>query len=191
MNDSYKQLLFNTGKDKRVESVSYYDKLIPAYREFQDKYRDYKPYVLKRDIQFDRDLAEIALILGNLKDAIYSGNLVITHKELESVRPIFQDIFKRNGFSMVAVTLVDFHDIMETMIAWADEKDVQKIIATYPLADAKLKEVETELNDEWIQTIRKNLDTLLEMAKNNQLDLLAKQWADLKASFVKAYLVKG
>ncbi len=191
MNDSYKQLLFNTGKDKRTESISYYDKLIPAYREFQNKYTNYKPYVLRNDIQFDIDLVEIALILDNLKDAIYSGNLPATHKELEAVRPIFQDIFKRNGFSVVAVTLVDFHDIMETMIAWADDKDIQKIITTYPIADTKLKEVEVELNDEGIKTIRKNLDILLEMAKNNQLDSLAKQWADLKASFVKVYLIKG
>jgi hypothetical protein len=38
-----------------------------------------------------------------------------------------------------------------------------------------LKEIEVELNDEGIQTIRKNLDTLLDMAKNNQLELLSKQ----------------
>jgi len=47
MNDSYKQLLFNTGKEKRAESISYYEKLIPAYAEFQKKYTDYKPYALK------------------------------------------------------------------------------------------------------------------------------------------------
>jgi hypothetical protein len=29
------------------------------------------------------------------------------------------------------------------------------------------------------------------MAKNNQLNVLGKQWADLKASFVKVYLIKG
>jgi hypothetical protein len=47
------------------------------------------------------------------------------------------------------------------------------------------------LNDEGIQVIRKNLDTLLDMAKSGTLDWLAKQWADLKASFVKVYLIKG
>ena len=92
---------------------------------------------------------------------------------------------------MLSVALVDFHDIMEVVIEWADTKDTQKIIDTYPLADEKLKAIETELNDEWIQTIRKNLDTLLDLAKNKQLDELKKQWADLKASFVKVYLIKG
>jgi hypothetical protein len=38
------------------------------------------------------------------------------------------------------------------------------------MADEKLKEVEAQLNDESIQAIRKNLDTILDMAKNNQLD---------------------
>jgi hypothetical protein len=47
MNDSYKQLLFNSGKEKRSESISYYEKLIPAYALFQKKYTDYKPYALK------------------------------------------------------------------------------------------------------------------------------------------------
>jgi len=38
-----------------------------------------------------------------------------------------------------------------------------------------LKEVEVELNDEGIQAIRKNLDTIRDMARNNQIDELAKQ----------------
>jgi hypothetical protein len=35
------------------------------------------------------------------------------------------------------------------------------------------------------------LDAILDMAKANKLDLLEQQWADLKASFVKVYLIKG
>ncbi len=191
MNDSYKQLLFNSGKEKREESIAYYDKLIPAYKQFQDKYSNYKPYVIKNDNKLNSDLETISILLTNIKDAVYNGDLVSTHKKLEEVRPIFQDIFKRNWFSMLAVTLVDFHDIMEVILDWADTKDTQKIISTYPSADEKLKEVETQLNDESIQAIRKNLDTILDMAKSNQLDELAKQWADLKSSFVKVYLIKG
>lgn len=191
MNDSYKQLLFNSGKEKRAESISYYEKLIPAYAQFQKKYTAYKPYALKGDVQLDSDLEKIANLLNDIKDGVYTGDLPTTHKRLEEIRGIEQEMFKRNWFSMLAVALVDFHDIMEEVIAWADTKDVQKIISTYPIADEKLKEIELELNDAGIQTIRKNLDTLLDMAKNNQLDALVKQWADLKASFVKVYLIKG
>ena len=191
MNDSYKQLLFNTGKGKRAESISYYEKLIPAYAAFQKKYTDYKPYALKWDVRLDADLEKIGTLLNEIKDDIYNGDLAATHTRLEEIRGIEQEIFKRNGFSMLAVALVDFHDIMETVIQWADTQDTQKILDTYPLADEKLKEVEVELNDEGIQAIRKNLDTIRDMARNNQIDELAKQWAELKASFVKVYLIKG
>jgi hypothetical protein len=96
MNDSYKQLLFNSGKEKREESIAYYDKLIPAYKQFQDKYSNYKPYVIKNDNKLNSDLETISILLTNIKDAVYNGDLVSTHKKLEEVRPIFQDIFKRN-----------------------------------------------------------------------------------------------
>ena len=191
MNDSYKQLLFNSGKEKRAESISYYEKLLPAYAQFQKKYTYYKPYALKWDLQLNDDLEKIAGLLREIKDGVYNGDLPTTHKRLEEIRTIEQEIFKRNGFSMLAVALVDFHDIMEEIIAWADAKDIQKIISTYPIADEKLKEIEAELNDQWIQTIRKDLDTILDMAKSNQIDSLGKQWAKLKASFVKVYLIKG
>lgn len=191
MNDSYKQLLFNSGKEKRAESISYYEKLIPAYAQFQKKYTSYQPYVLKNDSQLIPDLATIANLFTDIKDAVYSGDLLVTHKKLEEVRPIFQDIFKRNGFSLLAVTLVDFHDIMEEIIAGADEKDLAKIIGVYPRADEKLKEIETESNDAGIQAIRKSLDTILEMASNNQTELVGKQAQDLKANFVKVYLIRG
>lgn len=191
MNNNYKQLLFNSGKEKRAESISFYEKLIPAYNEFQEKYTNYQPLILRWDENFTYDIAKVGVMINNVKDGIYEWDLVATHKALEAIRPIFQDIFKRNGFSMVAIALVDFHDIMEVIIEWADDKDTNKIIETYPLADEKLKEVESELNDEWIQSIRKNLDIILNMAKNNQLEWLGKQGADLKASFVKVYLIRG
>ena len=191
MNNNYKQLLFNSGKEKRAESISFYEKLIPAYNEFQEKYTNYQPTILRWDENFTYDIAKVGVMINNVKDGVYSGDLVATHKALEAIRPIFQDIFKRNGFSMTAIALVDFHDIMEVIIEWADNKDTNKIIETYPLADEKLKEVESELHDEWIQSIRKNLDTILDMAKNNQLEWLEKQGANLKASFVKVYLIRG
>lgn len=191
MNDSYKQLLFNSGKEKRTESISYYEKLIPAYTQFKKKYTNYKPYALKGDIQLNSDLEKIGTLLNDIKDGVYSGDLPSTHTKLEEIRGIEQEMFKRNGFSMLAVALVDFHDIMEEVIAWADAKDTQKIISTYTIADEKLKEIELELNDEGIQAIRKNLDTILETANTNQVELLPKQAQELKTSFVKVYLIKG
>lgn len=191
MNDSYKQLLFNTGKEKREESVSYYQKLIPAYEQFQNKYTAYKPLIIKWDNQFDADLLQISELLWSFRIYVYSEDLLEMHKGLEAVRPVFQDIFKRNWFSMLAVTLVDFHDIMEEILDAADVQNVQKIIDTYPLADEKLRAIEDELNDESIQTIRNNLDAIWDMANNNQIHWLSEKWAELKSSFVKVYLKRG
>ncbi len=70
MNDSYKQLLFNSGKGKRAESISYYEKLIPAYAKFQKKYTAYKPYVLKWDVQLNTDLEKIATLMVLIKSKI-------------------------------------------------------------------------------------------------------------------------
>jgi hypothetical protein len=72
MNDSYKQLLFNSGKEKRAESISYYEKLIPAYAQFQKKYTSYQPYVLKNDTQLIPDLVTIANLFTDIKDAVYN-----------------------------------------------------------------------------------------------------------------------
>lgn len=47
MNNNYKQLLFNSGKEKRAESISFYEKLIPAYNEFQEKYIQYQPIAIR------------------------------------------------------------------------------------------------------------------------------------------------
>jgi len=60
-----------------------------------------------------------------LKDKIYTGELKQAHLDLEKVRPIFQDILKRNNFSLLAVYLVDFHDVMEKVIEAADAKNAK------------------------------------------------------------------
>lgn len=96
MNNSYKQVLFNSGKEKREESISYYEKLIPAYAEFQNKYTNYQPYALKTDKEFTNDLEKISVLISDIKEGIYNGNLADTHIKLEDIRPIFQEIFKRN-----------------------------------------------------------------------------------------------
>jgi hypothetical protein len=64
----------------------------------------------------DADLEKIGTLLNEIKDDIYNGDLAATHTRLEEIRGIEQEIFKRNGFSMLGVALVDFHDIMETVI---------------------------------------------------------------------------
>ena len=191
MNNYYKQTLFYTGQEKRAESLDNYQKLTAEYSVFSKKYTAYHPYVIKKDGQFNSDLNKIAQIVSGLSETVTSGNLKEAHLKFEAVRPISQDILKRNGFSMLAVSLVDFHDSMEKVIAAADKKDAKGVIETYIDADLKLKAVEAEANDSEIQTIRQKLEETLTLAKNGKPEALSAKAAEMKASFVKVYLKRG
>jgi hypothetical protein len=191
MNGFYKQALFLTGQNKRDEAKSNYDLWVSEYQVFTQKYSQYRPFVLKNDNQFDSNLATIKVIIDESKAGVYTGDLPATHKKLEEVRPIFQEMFKRNGFSMLAITLTDFHDSMEKLITAADEKKSEDVIKNYPESDGILKQVEEQLNDDSIKAIRKNMDDLLKLAQENKNQDLSKKAAEMKSSFVKVYLIKG
>ncbi len=60
MNNFYKQTLFNTGKDKRPESIANYDALVREYTIFLDKYSNYRPYSLRKDTNLKTDLEKIS-----------------------------------------------------------------------------------------------------------------------------------
>ncbi|OGZ04957.1 MAG: hypothetical protein A2845_04455 [Candidatus Lloydbacteria bacterium RIFCSPHIGHO2_01_FULL_49_22] len=191
MNQSYKQALFYTGQIDREQSVKNYTELQSAYADFRSKYQGYHPYVVSHDAQFNEDLDRIATMIAMPRDKILSGDLKSAHLDLEQVRPVFQNILKRNAFSMLAVSLVDFHDAMETIIAAADAKDPELVIATYPLVSDRLKAVEEVANDTEIQTIRQNLEQLLDLSKTNDTEALSAKAAEMKSSFVKVYLKRG
>ncbi len=189
INNDYKQLLFNSWKLKREESIKYYESFLKVYDNFENKYSQYKPFVLRNDSDFNKNLLEIKNIVIKNKDLVYTWDLAIAHKNFEEVRAIFQNILKRNNFSMLNIALVDFHDVMEVLIDASDKKDPQKIIATYPEADTKLKDVENYLsNNADVKVIRTNLENLVNSAKENTGADLSKMAQDLKASFIKVYL---
>ena len=191
MNDHYKQTLFLTGKNERAKANAKYDLLMPAYAKFQDKYSTYRPYALKSDTQLSSDLLAVQTMLQGVNDQVRTGDLHEAHLALEKVRPVFQEVFKRNGFSMLAVALVDFHDAMELMLDAATAKNADKLVELYPQVSDKLKAIEAEANDAEIQTIRKNLDALLAAANAKTLDVLPATGDALKTSFVKVYLKRG
>lgn len=192
MNNFYKQTLFNTGQDKREESRINYDQLVIEFGKFQNKYQAYKPKVIKKDYEFDKDMEKVAVIVKAAREPIYNnGDLKNLHVELEKIRPIFQDILKRNNFSMLGVALVDFHDTMETIIEEADNKNSAGVLEKYLLVDEKLKAVEAEANDDEIKAIRKNLEDLKALASEGKTEELSAKAAELKSSFIKVYLKRG
>ena len=122
---------------------------------------------------------------------VRTGDLHEAHLALEKVRPVFQDMFKRNEFSMLSVALVDFHDAMETILAAATSKNVAGVTSIYPGVSDKLKVIEAEDNDAEIQEIRKALETLLATAKAGDSDSLPGKGHTLKSNFIKVYLNRG
>jgi hypothetical protein len=191
MNDHYKQTLFLTGKNERSKANEKYDLLLPAYSAFQGKYADYRPQVLKDDAKFSSDLAAVSAMLKGVNGLVRTGDLHEAHLALEKVRPVFQDMFKRNGFSMLAVALVDFHDTMELMLDAANGKNSAKVVDLYTQVSGKLNAIETETNDAEIVAIRTNLDALLTLAKEPRPEALPAAGDALKSSFVKVYLKRG
>jgi hypothetical protein len=191
MNQYYKQTLFFTGKNNRTEAMSNYTNLVTEYNVFYQKYSRYQPYVIKGDTKFNTDITTIKDLITSLQNNVTNGDLPATHKEFEVIRPIFQDILKRNGFSMLAIYLVDFHDAMEKIIAGADAKDASQVIGVYQEVSDKLKAVEDVANDEEIQVIRQKLEQLVASARSGNVEVLSAQGADLKSSFVKVYLKRG
>jgi len=191
MNDHYKQTLFLTGKNERAKANAKYDLLMPAYAQFQDKYSSYRPYVLKADTQFSADLTAVKSMLQGVNDQVRTGDLQEAHLALEKVRPVFQDVFKRNGFSMLSVALVDFHDTMELLLDAANAKNSVKSMELYPQVSDKLKAIEAETNDAEIVAIRANLESLNTAAKEQRNDALPAAADALKSSFVKVYLKRG
>lgn len=191
MNNYYKQTLFLTGQQDRARAIENYEQLLVAYAAFQDKYSAYHPYAIKGDEQFNADLQRVQAIIAGVSDQVYTGDLKEAHTILEQVRPVFQDMFKRNNFSLLAVALVDFHDAMELILDAANAKDTEQVVALYPEISAKLAVVETQANDAEIQMIRQNLDTLLSLAQNGTSEELPAKAGELKSSFVKVYLTRG
>lgn len=191
MNNFYKQTLFYTGQDKRMESVENYAILVAKLDDFKNKYAMYHPWAIRGDQKFNADMEKVSEIVEGLRETIASGDLHTAHLTLETVRPITQDILKRNNFSLLAISLVDFHDVMEMVIASADSNDAGGVISAYVQANEKLMAVEQEANDAEIQMIRKNLEAVLESAKKGDVEKLPAQAGELKSSFVKVYLVRG
>jgi len=191
MNHHYKQTLFFTGKADREKAVSNYDLWVPAFEKFENKYSLYRPFAVRNDSQFSNDLGQVKAMMLAVKDAVKTGDLHQAHLDLEKVRPVFQEQFKRNGFSMLSVALVDFHDAMELILDTANGKDAAKTAGLYGPVNAKLQAIEAEANDPEIQAIRAELDALNALAKEGKLDAMPAQADKLKTSFVKVYLKRG
>ncbi len=191
MNHYYKLTLLDTGQKKRADSIDNYNKLIKSYSLFFNKYSQYHPRAIANDRQFNPDLNKVLSLISSLRNDVYQGDLQKAHLGFEKIRPIFQDILKRNDLSTLAVNLIDFHDAMERVINEANNKNANGVVKSYFEASNKLEQVEKIDNDSEIKNIRHNLELLLNSARSNDLEKLPTQAANLKGSYIKVYMVKG
>jgi hypothetical protein len=191
VNGYYKQALFATGQAQLEDSQTYFGDFEQEFGTFTEKYAAYRPYAISRDQQFTGDMNDIAQIVKETKPLIGADTLKPAHLALERVRPIFQDILRRNGFSLLAVSLVDFHDAMEEVLTAAQAKDAAGVATAYAHADERLKVVEQISNDADIQAIRAALEEVQKASAQGALDELPTKAADLKKNFVKVYLQRG
>ncbi len=191
MNDAYKQTLFLTGKAQRESAQVQYARLVPALQDFVSTYTHYQPLSLRGDTRLAEDFRQVTQWVTDAGPLVQHGDLQEAHLMLEKVRPIFQEMFKRNGFSMLAVALVDFHDAMEQVLEAANRQDSARLVALYPEVSEKLQAVEAQAQDAEIQAIRKHLDAIEAAARTPQADRLPALGEALKSSFVKVYLQRG
>lgn len=191
MNQSYKQTLYFTGQQMRTESVSNYESLVTEHAAFRERYSVNRPFSLRNDEMLSADMRSVADTITAIEADVRSGDLVRAHTSLESVRPIYQAMLKRNGFSLLAVSLVDYHDSMEKVLDPSVAKDAAGVLAAYAEADEKMKAVEEQANDEEIQAMRASLEAVVTAARDNRIDELPDLGAKMKSSFVKVYLKRG
>lgn len=193
MNHHYKQTLFLTGKQQRDNAIAEYGQWVSTFSGFQQRYAQYRPYALRADRQLDADLIEVERLMREVEPLVRQGDLQQAHLDLEKVRPIFQELLRRNGFSLLSVALVDFHDAMELMLDAANANDPARLISLYPAVNDKMMAVETAAPaDPEILAIRQHLDRLRDLANTSaSANALSERAEQLKGSFVKVYLKRG
>jgi uncharacterized protein YneF (UPF0154 family) len=191
MNSHYKQALFQTGQGNREIAMLEYTAFMSSLSDFQTRYRDDRPRALQGDTMFNTDMEKALQTAADAKTDVEQGDLSRAHTTLEGVRPIFNELLRRNGLSSLSVSLVDFHDSMERVIDAGDKKDAASVLERYADADEKLRAIETELNDTGVQDIRAQLEAVHRLATAGAVEQLPAQSSKLKASYVKVYLAQG
>lgn len=200
MNDAYKKVLFASGQNKTETT-----KLMQNYKlAFQDFYSSYKTSPIKpysTDTEWSNSLDKINDVISESENLIKENKFVESHKSLEEIRQIWQQIFTRNKVTMLGFYLTEYHDTMEKAIEYSDLKDYEKLKTTCDTMKAILQNVKdvkvefsatdfadytTKLND-----VSTNLDNLC-TANDDKDDAKIKEYSSkLKPTFLLIYLKYG
>ncbi len=94
--EPYDLTLNYTGQEMRSESIQQFERLEKAFSDFQKKYADYRPVVVKFDGQFTGDLQNISAVISASKEDVYNGSLKAAHQNLLKAEPVFNKMQERN-----------------------------------------------------------------------------------------------
>jgi 4-hydroxy-3-methylbut-2-enyl diphosphate reductase IspH len=197
MNVDYKNVLFASGQEKPETST-----LMSNYKKsFQAFYSSYNTNPLSpysKDIEWKNSLDKISTVIAKADILIKDNKSKEAHLELEKVRQVWQETFKRNNVTMLGFYLTEFHDIMEKAIEESDKKNFEKlyiICVDMNNAWAEVVNTQTEFsnNQEYIAKISEetsNVNKFCDAVKNRQ-DTVKDLSANLKSTFVPFYLKYG
>lgn len=185
MNEQYKQALFLTGQGKQAEALRAHQGFAAALAGLLGA------GALSGDAKLAPDLERAAGLASEAGPLIERGELARAHEVLEGVRPILNDILRRNGLSELKVALVDFHDQMERVVDAGKDWSAPSTLAALPTAEAGLRAVERALDDARVRAIRAALDRVRGLAEQGAVDELPEAAGALKSAFVKLYLAEG
>ncbi len=187
MYSPYKQALFATGNTP-TEGPAAFETFTAAFQKFQTRYAAYRPSFLKGDEALATDLTHIQQIIQVTKPMIQEGQMSSAHTSLEQIRPIVNELLRRNNLSPLSVALVDFHDAMEQVYNPAVASDLAGVLQALPNTEEKLREVEALSQEAGIKTIRDALDRVREAANKGDASATAENAKALKSAYVQVYI---
>ncbi|MFA5258802.1 MAG: DUF2892 domain-containing protein [Candidatus Pacearchaeota archaeon] len=93
----YRQTLVYTGQNDHNNSIDYYGVFKLNFDSFKHKYSNYRPFSIRYDNEFDRDIIQISSVIINSDKTIDSNNLTIANQQLKEIDSVLEEMLTRNG----------------------------------------------------------------------------------------------
>ncbi len=200
MNEAYKKVLFATGQNQ-TESAALMLDYNTAWSDFYTNYKTNAISPYSSDLKWQASLDSINNIVIFSTDLIDGDNLRDAHLELEKVRQIWQETFKRNDVTMLGFYLTEYHDLMEKAIEQADTKDIVALKDTcnsmkiawdnVEQTPVNFKEADTLDYNNKIAANLENINKLCSAVDNSDLEGIKDASSKLKGLFIPLYLKYG
>jgi hypothetical protein len=88
--EPYSLALQFSGQGQRQEAMEQYDQLRSALGAFQEKYSNYRPWVIRFDGNFTDEMNNISATISGAKEDVYQGNLTLAQEEMQKAEHLLQ-----------------------------------------------------------------------------------------------------